>query len=580
LRYSKYHIPTFRENPADAEIPSQLLAQRGGYIKKVATGIYDYLPLGLKVIRKVEAIIREELNKRDAIEVLMPSMVPAELWKKSGRWFKYGKELLRITDRGGREYCYGPTHEEVIVDLISNDVKSYKQLPMNLYQIQNKFRDEIRPRFGLMRAREFSMKDAYSFHADQECLDQTYQDMYKAYSSIFSRCGLQFRVVTADSGAIGGNASQEFMIVTETGEDEILYCTDCDHAANVEKAATKVDNIEEKALKIEKVHTPDLKTIEEVAEFIDVATEKTIKAVAYKYDKEVAPEKIETKYVMVYIRGDYDVNEVKLANQLDALGLDAASDEDIKSVFNTVPGFMGFGLPEGDYKILIDDSLVGITNAVIGANEADYHYKNANAGTDFEVEETVDVKTVREGDICLSCFKGTFKKERGIEVGHIFQLGTKYSESMDAKFLDQQGKEKPFIMGCYGIGVGRTAMSAIEQNHDDKGPLWPVAIAPFEAIVLPVNMNKEEQVAVAEQVYQALKDAGIDVLYDDRGERLGVKLNDADLIGAPYRIIVGKKADEGIVEYSLRSGEPKEELTVNEAIKQIIDQVKEAKTVS
>ncbi len=576
MKYSKYYIPTFRENPADAEIPSQAIALRGGYIKKIATGVYDYLPLGLRVIRKVERIIREEMNKKDAVEVLMPSMVPAELWQKSGRWFKYGKELLRIKDRAGRDFCYGPTHEEVIVDLVSDDLKSYKQLPINFYQIQNKFRDEIRPRFGLMRAREFSMKDAYSFHADEQSLDLTYKGMYEAYSNIFGRCGLNHRVVSADSGAIGGNSSQEFMIVAETGEDEILYCSSCDHAANIEKASTKVTNKSDDSLEVEKVHTPDIKAIEDVASFLNVGVEKTIKVVAYKYDKEVAPEKVQTKYAMVYIRGDYEVNDVKLINRLDALGIEPASEEEIISVFKTVPGFMGFSSKASDVQIIIDDSIIGITNAVIGANEKDYHIKNANVGRDYVIDDSLvaDVKTVNVGDVCLSCFKGTYKKERGIEVGHIFKLGTKYSQSMNATFLDQQGKVQPFIMGCYGIGVGRTAMAAIEQYHDDNGPLWPISIAPFEVIVLPVNGNKEEQVKLADDIYSELLAKGIDVLYDDRDERLGVKLNDADLIGAPYRVIIGKRAIEGIVELSFRNGDEKVELTVEKVKQFLVEKIK------
>jgi len=576
MKYSKYYIPTFRENPADAEIPSQAIALRGGYIKKIATGIYDYLPLGLKVIRKVEKIIREEMNRKDAVEVLMPSMVPAELWQKSGRWFKYGKELLRIKDRAGRDFCYGPTHEEVIVNLVSDDLKSYKQLPINFYQIQNKFRDEIRPRFGLMRAREFSMKDAYSFHADEQSLDVTYKDMYEAYSNIFSRCGLDYRVVSADSGAIGGSSSQEFMIVAETGEDEILYCSNCDHAANIEKASTKVTNKSEPLLAKEKVHTPNIKAIEDISSFLQVGAEKTIKAVAYKYDKEVAPEKIQSKYAMVFIRGDYEVNDVKLMNNLDALGIEPATEEEIVSVFKTVPGFMGFAPEQGEYKIIIDDSIIGITNAVVGANEKDCHFKNVNVGRDYLVDDSLvaDVKTVNVGDLCLSCFKGTYNKERGIEVGHIFKLGTKYSESMEATFLDQQGKVKPFIMGCYGIGVGRTAMAAIEQHHDDNGPLWPISIAPFEVIVLPVNLNKEEQVNLAENIYTELMSKGFDVLCDDRDERLGVKMNDADLIGAPFRVIVGKRSIEGIVELSFRNGDPKLEMTAKEAIQFLTEKIK------
>jgi prolyl-tRNA synthetase len=559
MRFSQYLIPTFRETPSDAEVPSQQFALRGGYIKKVSVGIYDLLPLGLRVIRKVENIIRDEMNKVGAHEVLMPNVVPAELWQKSGRWYRYGKELLRIKDRSDHEYCFGPTHEEVIVDLVTNNVKSYKQLPMNLYQIQSKFRDEIRPRFGLMRAREFTMKDAYSFHASEENLDQTYQSMYQAYTRIFKRCGLKFRVVSADSGAIGGNASQEFMITADTGEDAILYCDGCHYAANVEKATTRLDHSgSEEPLPLAQVATPNQRTIEEVSSFLKVSPDKLIKTLVYSYIPSDDIKGEAFSYAVVCLRGDYELNEVKLGNVLDARILLLATDRDIEDILKAPVGFLGpIDLPP-HIQLLVDDSVVTLRNGVTGASKIDTHYTGVNAGRDFPIDHVVDVKTVRSGDACPECAHGKLIEERGIEVGHIFKLGTQYSEMMQATFLDEQGKMRPFIMGCYGIGVGRTAMSAIEQSHDDKGPIWPIQLAPFEVIVIIAKAEDPKQKLAGETLYQKLLAAGIDVLYDDRNERIGVKFNDADLVGSPLRVVVGNKLAQDQVEFNFRSGEKRD----------------------
>lgn len=559
MRFSQYFIPTFRETPSDAEIPSQQFALKGGYIKKVAVGIYDLLPLGLRVIRKVEQIIREEMNKAGAHEVLLPSMIPAELWQKSGRWYRYGKELLRITDRGEREYCYGPTHEEVIVDLVTNNIKSYKQLPQNLYQIQNKFRDEIRPRFGLMRAREFTMKDAYSFHASPECLDTTYQRMYQAYTQIFKRCGLKFRVVSADSGTIGGNASQEFMITADSGEDAILYCDHCNYAANIEKATTQLSiTSNEKPNDLTQVSTPNQRSIEEVSTFLNTSPSLLIKTLVYNYIPNADLEGETFSVAVICLRGDYELSEVKLGNVLDARVLALASDRDIEDTLKAPVGFLGpINLPTG-VKLLVDDSVATIVNGVTGASIADTHFTGVCAGRDFPVNSIVDVKTVKAGDACPECCSGKLIQERGIEVGHIFKLGTKYSESMQAIFLDEQGKTQPFIMGCYGIGVGRTAMSAIEQSHDDRGPIWPIQLAPFEVIIITAKAEDPVQKAAADDLYNKLLSAGIDVLFDDRNERIGVKFNDADLVGAPLRIVIGNKLSEGWIEFNFRLGEKRD----------------------
>ncbi|MEK6557268.1 MAG: proline--tRNA ligase [Candidatus Margulisiibacteriota bacterium] len=575
MRYSRFFVPTLRDVPSDAEIPSQRLALRGGYILKVAAGIYDILPLGLRVVRKIEQIIRDEMNKAGALEVFLPSMIPAELWQKSGRWQKYGKELLRVKDRSGREFCYGPTHEEVIVDLVSHHVKSYKQLPITLYQVQTKFRDEIRPRFGLMRAREFTMKDAYSFHASEASLQQTYEDMFNAYTAIYRRCGLRFRVVKADSGTIGGSASQEFMIMADTGEDAIIHCPLCDYSANIEKASTIVEKQSDKVLQpLNEVKTPEKRSVDEVSEYLKIGRDKLIKTLCYRYVSKVDIE--EFSYVVICIRGDFELNETKLGNVLGAHVTALASDEELERLLQSPSGFLGpVGLPEG-VQLLVDDSVLSIVNGVSGANKRDVHYEGVNPGRDFSVEYTVDVKTVRVGDRCPECSEGNLLQERGIEVGHIFKLGTKYSESMHAVYLDEHGKEQVFIMGCYGIGVGRTAMAAIEQYHDERGPLWPIKIAPFEIIIIVAKSDDVQQMALAQSLYTELLANQVDVLWDDRPDRMGVKFNDADLIGAPLRIIIGNRLTDGFVELNYRSGK-KEDIPVDRLAQTILKVVAELK---
>lgn len=559
MKFSSFLIPTLRNIPSDAELTSHRFFLKGGYIKKVAAGIYDYMPLGLRVIRKIEKIIRQEMNKKGGQEVCMPSVIPAELWQKSGRWNIYGKELLRIKDRANRDFLFGPTHEEVIVDLVDSSINSYKQLPINLYQIQTKFRDEIRPRFGLMRAREFTMKDAYSFHQNIKSLDVTYEDMFNAYTNIFKRCGLSFRVVDADSGNIGGNTSQEFMITAESGEDEIFYCNDCNYAANLEKATTIINNHKEPHKKLVEVHTPDQISIEQVSNYLEVPINKIIKSLIFVYGNyELEDEK---KFVMICIRGDYELNENKLRRVLDCDYARPADKKEIQDELGLPVGYLG---PRNikSLTILADISIKNICNAVIGSNEKNYHYLNVTPKVDFKCDKYVDINVVGEKDPCPKC-GNNLKREKGIEVGHIFKLGTKYSESMKATFLDENGKKQLFVMGCYGIGVGRTAMAAIEQFYDKYGPVWPISIAPFEVIVVPVNAADELMSEVSHKIYEDLLSEGIDVLLDNREERFGVKLNDADLIGAPIRIIIGKQAYDKFVELNYRAGEKKPVLVKN-----------------
>ncbi len=554
MRYSEMFLPTIREIPSDAEVISHQLMIRSGMIRKLTTGIYTYLPLGYRVIRKVEQIIREEMNRAGAQEIFMPSVQPAELWQESGRWVHYGKELLRFRDRHDRECCLGPTHEEVVTDLVRNEIKTYRQLPRNLYQIQTKFRDEIRPRFGVMRCREFGMKDAYSFDADQEGADLSYQKMFDAYNAIFRRCGLRFRAVEADTGSIGGSFSHEFMVMADTGEDAVVFCGKCNYAANLEKAeigkpeSAKKD--EKDFLAIEEVHTPNVRTIEEVCAFLSVKPQDVVKTLIFTADG--AP-------VAVLIRGDEEVNTVKVRNLLGCDELEMAMDDVIISVANSPRGFVGaVGIKA---KILADYSLMGMTNFVMGANKEDYHIKNVNIGRDFKVESFSDLRVARETDPCPRC-RGDLRFARGIEVGHVFKLGTKYSKALKAVFLDRDGKEKLMVMGCYGIGVGRTVAASIEQNNDDKGIIWPMPIAPYQVIVTPVNINEGAQAGTAEHIYKSLQEKGIEVILDDRDERAGVKFNDAELIGIPLRITIGpKKLAEGKVEIkSRRSGEMKEVL--------------------
>jgi prolyl-tRNA synthetase len=540
-------IPTLREEPADAEVISHKLMLRAGMIRKVAAGIYTLLPLGVRVIHKVERIIREEMNRAGAQEVVMPCVLPADLWKESGRWDQYGKELLRMKDRHERDYCFGPTHEEVITDLARREVRSYRQLPLNLYQIQTKFRDEVRPRFGVMRAREFVMKDAYSFDADEAGAENSYERMYDAYMRIFERCGLRFRAVEADTGLIGGRFSHEFMVMADTGEDAIVSCDTCVYAANLERAeVSKVAVKSDEELKeLERVQTPGKRSVEEVAEFLGVPPQRLVKTIIFQTGEGA---------IAALVRGDHEINEAKLRRHLGAMELEMAGDEIITDVTHAPKGFAG---PVGlDLRIVADYAVQGMRNMVTGGNELDTHLINVNLGRDFQVDEFADIRLAQEGDPCPRC-SGRLQISRGIEVGHIFKLGTKYSEALGATYLDLEGNERLLVMGCYGIGVGRTAAAAIEQNHDEDGIIFPFAIAPFHVLLLPVN-NKDAQVmGAAEELYQDLLAKGIEVLLDDRDERPGVKFKDADVIGIPLRLTVGEKnLKQGKVEIKVRrSGE-------------------------
>jgi prolyl-tRNA synthetase len=530
MRFSHILIPTLREDPGEAEIVSHRLMVRAGMIRKVAAGIYTYLPLGLRVIRKIEAIIREEMNRAGAQELLMPIASPGELWKETGRWDFYGKELLRFKDRHERDFCLGPTHEEVITDLIRREVRSYRQLPLNCYQIQTKFRDEIRPRFGLMRGREFIMKDAYSFDQDEAGARASYQKMYNAYQRIFSRCGLRFRAVEADTGLIGGTSSHEFMVLADTGEEAIVYTEDGSYAANVERADLPAppDTTLEAPRPLRKTPTPGARTVEEVTALLKTTADRLIKTLLYKTPKET---------VAVLIRGDHEANEVKIKKLLEVTELEMADAETVAKVTGAPVGFAGpIGLR---VRIVADHAVKGMANAVVGGNEPDTHYMDANRDRDFTVERFADLRNARAGDPSPRG-GGTLQIARGIEVGHVFMLGTKYSETMGAKFLDPQGKERLAVMGCYGIGVGRTAASAIEQNHDAKGIIWPLPIAPFQVHLLTLSQS-EKVAGTAQNLYEALTTAGMEVLWDDRDERAGVKFNDADLIGIPYQLVIGEK---------------------------------------
>lgn len=549
MRYSQYLLPTLKETPADAEVISHQLMMRAGMIRKVAAGIYSYMPFGLRSIRKMEQIIREEMNKAGAIECLMPMANPAELWQESGRWEKYGKELLRFKDRKETDFCMGPTHEEVITDIVRNTVKSYKQLPLNLYQIQTKFRDEIRPRFGLMRGREFIMKDAYSFDLDDAGADAAYSRMYQAYRNIFQRCGLKFRAVEADSGAIGGSFSHEFMVLAESGEDGIVSCDACEYAANVEKAELIYRDIKTPAAtaELQKVATPQQKTIEEVAAFLKVEPSQTVKTLILQTsDDEV---------IAVLLRGDRELNEIKLAN---LLGVDWALLAEENVVKETTGAPTGFAGPIGlKVRVIADAEVQGLADFVVGGNAVDVHYTGANLGRDFAVAQFADIRQAVAGDPCPRCDCGKFESWRGIEVGHVFKLGTKYSESMDATVLDDQGKARLLVMGCYGIGVGRTVAAAIEQNHDEHGMALPMPLAPFQVLVSMVNPKDDAVREASESIYQQLLDMGVEVLLDDRDERPGIKFKDADLIGIPLRVTVGARTlKEGNVELKKRaSGE-------------------------
>ena len=533
IRYSGYLMPTTKETPSDAEVASHRLMLRAGIIRKVASGIYNYLPAGLRVLRKVEGIIREEMDRAGAQEVLMPAVIPAELWKESGRWDAYGKELLRFRDRAEREFCLGPTHEEVITDLVRREVRSYRQLPLTLYQIQDKFRDEIRPRFGLMRGREFFMKDAYSFDADEEGAAGSYRKIFEAYSRIFRRMGLDFRAVEADTGAIGGSSSHEFMVIAESGEDAIVSCQSCHYSANVEKAECPPGEIGPGADPAtgspRKVPTPGKRTIEEVSAFLGIPPGLLFKTLLFETDQ---------GDVAVVLSGEHEVNEVKVKNRLGADWVKLAGEDRVRELTGAPSGYAG---PVGlSVRILADHSVRKIPSGATGANEKDAHLVDVVPGRDFSPESYADLRLVEEGDRCPRC-PGSLRFSRGIEVGHVFRLGTKYSKALSATYLDSGGKEKPVVMGCYGIGVGRTAAAAIEQHHDADGIIWPISISPFEVCVLPVSMKNDKLVKEAERVGEELSAGRLEVLFDDREERPGIKFKDADLVGIPLRVTFGEK---------------------------------------
>lgn len=544
MRVSKMFAPTLREVPAEAEVVSHQLLLRAGFMRKSTNGMYSYLPLAWRVLKKIENIVREEMDNAGAQEIMMPIMQPAEIWQESGRWGAYGAEMIRLKDRHNREYCLGPTHEEMVTTLIKGDVRSYRQLPMNVYQIQDKFRDERRPRFGLMRSRDFIMKDAYSFDRDEAGLDVSYKSMYDAYTNVFNRCGLTFRPVEADSGAIGGSGSHEFMVIAESGEAEIVYCTECDYAANVEKAEMHViESADEAALERAEVETPNCKSIADVCAFLNMPVEKSVKAVAYKSEKGL---------ILCFVRGDHEVNEVKVINTCDVLEVEMA-DENLLVENGTCGGYMGpVGIDPEKVMVVVDHSVMQMHNFCCGANKEGYHMINVNPGRDFTPTFVADIRLIQEGDPCPHC-GGKVAKARGIEVGQVFKLFTKYSAAMNCTFLDENGKENPMVMGCYGIGVSRTMAACIEQNNDKDGMIWPVAIAPYEVLVVPVNTKDEASTAKAEEIYEVLKKAGVEAVIDDRNERPGVKFKDADLIGYPLRVVVGPKTlAEGNIEVKAR----------------------------
>lgn len=548
MKQSTYLSPTLRDVPSDAEVTSHQLMLRAGLIRQLTSGAYSYLPLGLRALKKVENIVREEMDKSGAQELLMPALQPAEVWKESGRWDAYGPELMRLNDRHNREFVLGPTHEEVITKIVKNDVQSYKKLPMTLYQIQNKFRDEIRPRFGVLRAREFIMKDAYSFDTDFEGLDESYQKMYDAYTRIFTRCELDFRAIEADSGAMGGTDTHEFMVLSEIGEDTIAYSDQSDFAANIEIAPVVVNytKSDEEERDMELVETPDMKTIEEVSQFLNQPKEKLIKSMLFIVDE---------KPVLVLVRGDHQVNDVKIKHLLEAQIVELATEEETEEWLGTMPGFVGPINVNKEVKVIADHAVNSIVNGVCGANKKDAHYINTNVNKDFQVEEFADLRNIQEGDPSPDG-KGTIHFKEGIEVGHVFKLGTRYSESMDAYYLDENGKSKPIVMGSYGVGVSRTIAAIIEQHHDEAGIVWPVSVTPFHVHIIPINFNQDDQRELALELYDKMKEERLDVLLDDRKERPGVKFADADLFGFPIRVTVGKKAKEGIVEVKIRkSGE-------------------------
>jgi prolyl-tRNA synthetase len=583
MRLSQAHINTLREMPGEAEVPSHIWLLRSGMIRKMASGVYGFMPFGLRTLRKIETIIREEMDAAGAQEILMSAIQPAELWQESGRWFAFGPELWRVKDRHGRDFCLGPTAEEVFTDIVRSEVDSYRRLPLNLYQIQTKYRDEARPRYGLMRSREFIMKDAYSFDRDWEGLDKSYRAMHEVYSRVFKRCGLIFRPVEADSGAMGGKGSEEFTALCEYGESDIIYCERCDMAATAERAAgTDAAPDLEDMKPLEEAHTPGAKTIEAVAEYLDLPKEKTVKALLITVRDTESDERESDsgegddarEYVAVFIRGDRELNMTKLVNALGVAEhmVEFADENDMGPVTGCVAGYTG---PVGlrNCRILVDSELPGLRNLCAGACKEGYHLLNVNYGRDYEADIVTDLKSVREGDPCPVC-GAPLRATRGIEVGQIFKLGTKYSESMGAYYKDENQEEKPMIMGCYGIGVTRTMAAVVEQNNDKNGIIWPISVAPYHVIVTLVKPDDEAQKSLAERICADLIAGGAEVLLDDRDERPGVKFNDADIFGIPIRITVGKKASDGIAEYKLRRESEIRELSAEEAIEEALARIR------
>jgi prolyl-tRNA synthetase len=548
MRWTQIYIPTLREDPAEAELVSHKLLLRAGFMRKVTAGVYNYLPLMQRVLHKISDIVREEMNNAGALEITMPVLHPAEVWQASGRWDVVGKEQMRLKDRHQRDLVLGGTHEEIITSLIRGEVRSYRQLPLNMYQIQVKFRDEIRPRFGLMRGREFIMKDAYSFDRDEKGQKIAYQKMVDAYYNIFRRCGFDIRKVESDTGQMGGTGAHEFMVVvdTEGGENTIFYCDKCDYAANQDKAtfvSDQRDETKEKKLPLEEVHTPDRKTIEEVTDFLKLPSQRLVKTLLYKADDQV---------VAALIRGDRQINEIKLKNETRCLELLMADAPTVESVTGSEVGFAGPCNLKG-VKFFVDEEVGRMANFVTGANKTDYHLKNVNPGRDFVIDHLADIKMAEEDGVCPRCKKGRLKTDRGIEVGNTFMLGTKYSAALKAHFVDEDGKERPFVMGSYGVGITRTAQAAVERFNDKYGIIWPKPIAPFDIVITPTNYQDEKLRKVADQLHQELEEKGLEVLLDDRDERAGVKFNDADLIGFPLRVTVGEKGvSKGQVEARVR----------------------------
>lgn len=554
MKQSKVFIPTMREVPAEAEALSHRLLLKAGLIKQSTSGIYSYLPLATRVLNNISKIVREEMESIDAVEILMPALQQAELWEESGRWGAYGPELMRLKDRNGREFALGPTHEEVVTSLVRDELKSYKRLPLTLFQIQSKFRDEKRPRFGLLRGREFIMKDAYSFHADEASLDATYQDMYNAYSRIFKRVGINARPVVADSGAIGGNHTHEFMALSEIGEDTIVYSNESEYAANIEKAEVVYQPSKKhtETAELTKIETPHVKTAQELADFLNRPLDEIVKTMIFKVDGE---------FIMVLIRGHHELNDVKLKSYFGTDHVEMATQDEIVNLVGANPGSLG-PIHNKEIKIYADNYVQDLNNLVVGANEDGYHYVNANVGRDFEIDQYGDFRFILEGEM-LSDGSGEAQFAEGIEVGQVFKLVTKYSEAMNATFLDNQGKAQPLIMGCYGIGISRTLSAIVEQNNDENGIIWPKSVTPFELHLITINPKKDEQRELGDQLYSQLN-GRYDVLYDDRQERAGVKFNDADLIGLPLRVVVGKRAGEGIVEVKQRLNGESEDVHIDD----------------